>query len=137
MDRFIEELKRYEPSTSPSEAALAGWQSADLFVTGLKSIGRDVTRTRLVAAINRISDYTADGIDAPIDWRTAHEPVNSPYNCEAFVQVRGGHFVPVYGTPPSVFSCFPVPDPKHAPVNPIVPLPKGVPPLASTGSASG
>ena len=46
------------------EAALAGWTSADLFVTGLRAIGRDVTRTRLVAAINRMSDYTADGIDA-------------------------------------------------------------------------
>ena len=69
MDHFISALKRYEPSTEPGEAALSGWQSADLFVAGLKKVGRDVTRTRLIAAINRLTDYTADGIDAPIDWQ--------------------------------------------------------------------
>jgi branched-chain amino acid transport system substrate-binding protein len=137
MDRFIAALARYQHGTLPSEAALAGWQSADLFVTGLRSIGRDVTRTRLLAAINRLSDYTADGIDAPIDWRIAHRTGISPWNCEAFVQVRGQRFVPVYGTPPSVFACFPVPDPRHAPVNPLVPLPKGVPPLPSSVRAGG
>lgn len=135
MDRFIAALKRYEPHTQPGEAALAGWQSADLFVAGLKKIGRDVTRTRLVAAINKLSDYTADGIDAPIDWRVGHMSGWPPYNCGSYVQVEGSRFVPVYGTAPSVFTCFPSPDPKHAPLVPITPLPKGVPPLP--GSFSG
>ena len=40
MDDFIAALKQYEPHTAPGEAALAGWQSADLFVDGLKMIGR-------------------------------------------------------------------------------------------------
>lgn len=135
MDDFIAALKQYEPNSAPSEAALAGWQSADLFVEGLKKVGRDVTRSRLVAALNKLSDYTADGIDAPIDWQSAHAAVTPPYNCGAFVQVQGARFVPVYGTPPSVFSCFPSPDPKHAPLVPLDPLPKGVPPLP--GSFSG
>ncbi len=138
MDRFIAALKRYQPSTEPGEAALSGWQSADLFVAGLKKIGRDVTRTRLIAAINRLTDYTADGIDAPIDWRVAHRAGWPPYNCGVFVQVQSVRFVPVYGTagtPSSVFSCFPSPDPKHAPLVPLDPLPKGVPPLP--GSFSG
>ncbi|MGA8296191.1 MAG: ABC transporter substrate-binding protein [Acidimicrobiales bacterium] len=129
MDNFVTAMARYEPHEQPSEAALSGWQSADLFVTGLKRLGRDVTRTRLIAALNRIPDYTANGIDAPIDWQSAHSPAPGPTNCGAFVQVRGERFVPVYGTPPSVFSCLPVPDPKHAPLVPITPLPKGVPPL--------
>jgi branched-chain amino acid transport system substrate-binding protein len=129
MDDFIAALKQYEPGTSPSEAALAGWQSADLLVAGLKMIGRDVTRTRLVAALNKLNDYTADGIDAPINWPVGHAAVTPPYNCGAFVQVQGSRFVPVYGTPPSVFNCFPSPDPSHGPLVPIEPLPKGVPPL--------
>ncbi len=45
MDRFQAALRRYEPGTPPSGAALAGWMSADLFTTGLRAIGRDVTRT--------------------------------------------------------------------------------------------
>lgn len=135
MDEFVAALKKYQPRTEPSEAALAGWQSADLFVTGLKKIGRDVTRTRLIAALNKLTDFTADGIDAPIDWKSSHEPGWPPWNCDAFVQVQGTRFVPVYGTRQSVFVCFPSPDPKHAPLVPINPLPKGVPPLP--GSFSG
>lgn len=135
MDNFVAAMRRYEPHTEPGQAALSGWQSADLFVTGLRKIGRDVTRTRLVAALNSISIYTANGIDAPIDWRDGHSTNPGPWNCGAFVQVQGSRFVPVYGTPPSVFNCLPVPDPAHAPLVPITPLPKGVPPLP--GSSSG
>ena len=127
MDQFEVALRRYEPGTTPSEAALAGWTGAALFVTGLKSVGRDLTRSRLVAALNRISSYTADGILAPVDWRTAHTGAG-PINCNAFIQVRGKQFVPVYGTAPSVFTCLPVPAPSAPPVRPVVPLPAGVPP---------
>ncbi len=130
MDRFEAALRRYVPGTAPSQAALAGWMSADLFVTGLRAVGPDVTRSRLVAAINDLTAYTADGIEPPIDWRIAHRPANGPTNCTAFVRVVGDRFVPVYGTPPSVFSCFPVPDPAGPPIVPVVPLPAGVPPLA-------
>jgi ABC-type branched-subunit amino acid transport system substrate-binding protein len=137
MDRFEAMLRRYAPGTTPSEAALAGWTGADLFVTGLRAIGYDVTRARLVAAINQLTAYTADGIEPPIDWRIAHRPVTGPLNCSAFVQVQGNRFVPVYGTPPSVFSCFPVAPPAGPPVNPIVPLPAGVPPLPTPARPGG
>ena len=137
MDRFEAALARYAPGNPPSEAALAGWTSADLFVTGLRMIGRDVTRTRLVAAINSLTLYTAHGLVSPIDWRTDHTGVSTIYNCSVFVQVRGHEFVPVYGTPPSVFSCFPVPNPAHGPIHRVIPLPPGVPPLTAPGGGGG
>ncbi|HXZ83307.1 MAG TPA: ABC transporter substrate-binding protein [Acidimicrobiales bacterium] len=137
MDRFEAALKRYAPGNPPSEAALAGWTSADLFVTGLRAIGRDVTRTRLVAAINKMTLYTAHGLVSPIDWRTDHTGVSTIYNCSVFVQVQGNRFVPVYTTPPSVFSCFPVPNPAHGPIRKVVPLPPGVPPLTVPGGGGG
>ena len=137
MDRFEAALARYAPGNPPSEAALAGWTSADLFVTGLRMIGRDVTRTRLVAAINSLTLYTAHGLVAPINWRTDHTGVSTIYNCSVFVQVRGHEFVPVYGTPPSVFSCFPVPNPAHGPIRRVIPLPPGVPPLTAPGGGGG
>ena len=89
MDQFQATLRRYAPGTLPSEAALAGWTSADLFVTGLRAIGRDVSRSRLVAAINRLTSFTADDILAPVDWRTGHQAVTGPTNCTAFVVVHG------------------------------------------------
>jgi ABC-type branched-subunit amino acid transport system substrate-binding protein len=128
MDQFEAMLKRYAPGTEPSEAALAGWTSADLFVSGLRAVGRDVTRSRLVHALNELSDFTADGILAPVDWTIAHKAVIGPLNCNALIQARGDRFVPVYGTPPSVFTCFPSPPPAAPPITPIVPLPAGVPP---------
>ncbi len=134
MDQFQAMLKRYAPGTPPSEAALAGWTSADLFVTGLRAVGRDVTRTRVVGAINKLSHYTANQILAPIDWRTGHQVSHGPTVCSAFVQVQGGKFVAVYGTPPSVFSCYPVPNPEHPPINLVVPLPAGVPPLPASSA---
>ena len=137
MDRFEAALARYAPGNPPSEAALAGWTSADLFVTGLRMIGRDVTRTRLVVAINSLTLYTAHGLVAPINWRTDHTGVSTIYNCSVFVQVRGHEFVPIYGTPPSVFSCFPVPNPAHGPIHRVIPMPPGVPPLMAPGGGGG
>ncbi|HYA68643.1 MAG TPA: ABC transporter substrate-binding protein, partial [Acidimicrobiales bacterium] len=136
MDQFEAMLKRYVPGSLPSEPALAGWVSADLFVTGLRSLGRDVSRTRLVHTLNQITDFTADGIEPPLNWTFAHKPINGSINCTAFVVVKGGRFVPVYGVAPSVFSCFPVPDPAGPPVNTVSPLPMGVPPLTPSPTSN-
>jgi hypothetical protein len=111
----------------PSEASLAGWTSADLFVTGLRAIGHDVTRSRLVSAINRLSSYTANGILAPVDWRTAHVSAGST-NCSAFIQEVDSRFVPVFGSAGSAFTCFQQPPPKHGPINALTKLPPGTPP---------
>lgn len=130
IDQFLAMLHRYAPGTAPSEAALAGWEGADLFVTGLRAVGANLTRSRLVAAINRLRSFTANGITTPINWTRAHRATPIQTNCAAFVQVQKGRFVPVYGTKPSVFTCFPVPAPAGPPVVPLTRLPVGVPPLA-------
>jgi ABC-type branched-subunit amino acid transport system substrate-binding protein len=128
MDQFQAMLKRYAPGTLPSQAALAGWTSADLFVTGMRAVGRDLTRSRLVAAINRMSSFTADGILSPVDWRLAHTS-SPPPNCNAYIQAVGTRFVAVYGTPQSVFTCFETPyPPTTAPITLLNPVPVGVPP---------
>ena len=128
MDLFEKMLKKHFPHTMPSETALAGWTSAALFVQGLRMVGRHLTRRRLVHAINTITSFTAGTILAPVDWRTAHKS-SGPLNCSAFVQARGETFVPVYGTPKSVFSCFKTPAPPVTkPISLLNPVPAGVPP---------
>jgi len=136
MDQFEAMLKKYVPASAPSEAALAGWTSAALFVTGLRSLGRDVSRTRLVHTLNQITDFTAAGIVPPMNWTFFHDPVIGSINCTAFVVVAGTHFVPVYGVAPSVFSCFPVPPPAGPPVERVEPLPEGIPPLPPTPTSN-
>ena len=125
IDHFNQAMARYEPGTLASVPALAGWVSADLFVTGLRLIGRDVTRSALVAAINSLTEYNADGAIPPVNWTVSHTSVTS-LDCSSFVQARHGRFVPVYGTGTSTYVCF---SRQVGPNDSVVtlPLPPGVP----------
>ncbi len=109
MALYLRELKKYYPGDLPSEASISGWVSAEMFVDGLRKIGRDVTRQRLIDAINSETSWTG-GIVAPIDWKDEHHSLG-PIDCNAFVQVRNGHFVPVFGSSKTVFTCLKYPQP--------------------------
>ncbi|MHB8287887.1 MAG: ABC transporter substrate-binding protein [Acidimicrobiales bacterium] len=125
MERFLAVMHHYYPNELPNQVALAGWLNAQLFVKGLRAVGRHLTRSALVRAINKMTHWTGGGLLAPVDWKVAHDH-GGPLDCNAFIQVRNGHFVPVFGTPPSVFRCFPYPQPKP-PTLKAIPLPAGVP----------
>ena len=125
MAQFLAVTHQYFPSELPNQVELAGWLNAQLFVKGLRALGRNVTRSGLVSAINNMTHWTGGGIQAPVDWKVAHSH-GGPLDCNAFIQVRNGRFVPVFGTAPSVFRCFPYPQPKP-PTLKSIPLPAGVP----------
>ncbi len=128
IDAFNAAMAKYAPGTPESGTALAGWVSADLFVTGLRAIGNDVTRTALVRAINKLSAFTADGAFPPVDWRIGHTGTND-LDCTTFVQARGDRFVPVFTTPQSVYSCFDQTGSAHLSTKTVttLPLQPGVP----------
>jgi len=124
MALYLRELERYFPSDLPSEASLAGWVSAEMFVDGLRAIGRDVTRTRLIAAVNSMSSFTG-GLVAPVDWPVEHVKTG-PTDCNVFLQVRDGRFVPEFGSLRTVFTCFESPQPPSDHVV-VVPPPSDIP----------
>ena len=124
MALYLKELRKYFPDDEPSEPSLAGWVSAEMFSDGLAKIGRDVTRARLIAALNSESDYT-DGLIAPIDWKVAHHEVG-PLDCNAFVRAVGTHFMPIFGSAHTVFTCFQYPQPSSNKVM-VIPPPASVP----------
>jgi branched-chain amino acid transport system substrate-binding protein len=130
MQQYLAALARYFPGDTPSEVSLAGWINAATFVAGLERIGPHVapTRERLIAAVNSMVNWTADGLVSPITWQSEHD-ANGPYDCNVYVQVRAGHFVPVFGSKPSVFTCFEYPEP--AGTRQLVPI---APPPAVPGS---
>jgi len=123
---YLAELAKYFPSELPGEASLAGWVDADMFVTGLRLVGRDLTRSKLIAALNSLTGFTADGIVAPIDWHFEHK-ANGPIDCNVFVRALGGRFVPLFGSARTVFTCFAYPQPSRASRVVVVPPPRGVP----------
>jgi hypothetical protein len=108
MQLFLDQMYRRFPNDSISEVQLAGWINANLFVDGLKAAGRDLTRPKLVSAINAMTAFTANGIwpaKAPINWAYEHTGLAPQPDCTAFLQVRQGKFVPVFGTPTDPFVC--------------------------------
>src|SRR5215213_9835992 len=80
-----------DTGTDVNELSLAGWISADLFVTGLRTVadsGDDLTRQSLVDAINAMEDYDAGGILPGTDWRIAHDQLEGT-PCLAFLKIEG------------------------------------------------
>jgi branched-chain amino acid transport system substrate-binding protein len=109
MALYLKELHKYFPADLPSEPSVAGWISAEMFCHGLEMIGRNVTRTRLITALNSVTDYTG-GLVSPIDWKLEHTALG-PLDCNVFVRAVGTHFVPVFGSSRTVFTCFQYPQP--------------------------
>ncbi len=110
-------LKQFERwmkrnGSAPNENSLAGWMNADLFYRGLQAAGPDFTRQKVVDAINTMTDYTAGGLVAGIDWTTAHRQ-DPPEGCAVVSKIEHGRFVPTFGEPGKPFRCLqanPLPD---------------------------
>ena len=95
-----------------------GWINADLAVTGLLAAGPQFDQAGVISATNKITDYSAGGMIAPVDWTKQHnaptldDPLtNAPaLFCASFVAIRGGKFE-LFGDPAKPWFCF---DPKVA-----------------------
>jgi ABC-type branched-subunit amino acid transport system substrate-binding protein len=110
MQQFLAQMHQRFPNDAISEVQLAGWISANMFVDGLKAVGPNLTRSKLIAAVNAMHNFTANGIrpaQAPLDWAYVHTQRAPTPDCNAFVQVQHGKFVPVFGTPTDPFVCIP------------------------------
>lgn len=105
MREYLATMQRYQPAYVTNQLAMQGWQSAALFVEGLKHAGPDPTPQAVIAATNRLTAFTAGGASAPVDWTTAHTSQSFPI-CPSFVQVKAGSFVPVTAAGHQVFVCF-------------------------------
>jgi ABC-type branched-subunit amino acid transport system substrate-binding protein len=102
---FLAAMK--DADIEPSEHSQAGWINAALLVEGIKAAGKDFTRQSVIDAINtEITNFTADGILAGIDWsQGGHGPSNRA--CDAYVEAVDGKFKPILGKPGQPFVCFP------------------------------
>jgi ABC-type branched-subunit amino acid transport system substrate-binding protein len=83
-----------------SELAMVGWLNADEAYQGLKAAGPNFDRAKVIAATNKMTAYTADGLLNPIDWSRQHnpptqdDPATNGYkqDCVAMVRVVHGEF---------------------------------------------
>ena len=121
---YLTEMKKFEPGYVDDELALQGWESAALFVQGVKMAGNNLTWANVVNADNSLTSFTAGGLRTPTNWKDAGHSGHAPPYCSAFIKVSGDHYVPALDKGKSVFVCFDSINPKK---NPVYPLPPGTP----------
>ena len=89
-----------------TENAMAGWLNADLFVQGLKAAGPDFTRQKVIDGINKMTDYTADGVLNGVDWTKQHTQNKDPnVACEFKSTIKGDTFDPDFSKPGKPWHC--------------------------------
>jgi ABC-type branched-subunit amino acid transport system substrate-binding protein len=82
--------------------ALYGWTSAELFVQALRAAGPDPTRATLLAQLDKITDFSADGLMAP-----GNPADKVPPTCWMLVKVVDGRWVRAAPSPRTGFRCHP------------------------------
>ncbi len=65
---MIERIKKYSPGTEISIYSTTGYISGMIMVEGLKRAGRELTREKLVAALESIKDWDPDGLSPGITY---------------------------------------------------------------------
>jgi ABC-type branched-subunit amino acid transport system substrate-binding protein len=121
---YLKEMNKYEPQYTLDEVAIQGWESAALFVAGVKAAGNNLTQANVIAQTNKLTSFTAGGLTVPVNWKVTGHNGHAPPYCGAFIQVRGDRFVPALNQGTSVFNCFGSTNPRKGPVQP---LPPGTP----------
>lgn len=108
--KFLEWMEK--TGKAPVEIAAVGWVLAAEFVEGLKAAGPEFTQQGVIDALNRMTDFSANGMVVPIDWTKQHnDPAGRPefdsdYECTSFVKVEGGEFVSAFAEPGKPWMCW-------------------------------
>lgn len=120
---YLHAMNRYSPGYADNALALDGWESAALMVAGIRAAGPHPTQAAVVAATNRMTAFTAGGLEEPVDWETAHTLPTS-VACGAFEEVKGKAVQPALGRDKEVYLCFDTDKVRHPKP---VPPPRGIP----------
>jgi ABC-type branched-subunit amino acid transport system substrate-binding protein len=124
LNLYLTQMKKYEPKYVYDELAIQGWESAALFVQGVKMAGSNLTQQAVIDADNTLTSFTAGGLTSPTNWRDAGHSGHAPPYCGAYIQVQGNQYKPALNKDGNVFNCFQSINPNKPPV---FPVPAGTP----------
>ncbi|MBU1800860.1 MAG: ABC transporter substrate-binding protein, partial [Actinobacteria bacterium] len=90
---YLSYLEQSSPGAAPGFFGLFAWSSAKLFVEQATQLGGDLDRASLIAAMRKVSDWTAEGMHAPM-------PVGSKKitDCWRFIEWNGSAWKAQEGT---------------------------------------
>lgn len=101
LEEYVTWLAEVAPDEEPTSNGLQAWIRADMFVKAATAVGPELTRDALIAELESMTDYDADGLIPPID---VGEPVPEE-GCFVLAQVRDGTYERVF--PDEGFHCSP------------------------------
>ena len=84
----------------PTSLAVTSWSAGLLFATAAQSLGSDVTRDGLLAALKDIHQWNGNGIQA-----TADPGAKASSGCFLYLQVKNEKFVRLYPKKKATFAC--------------------------------
>ena len=85
---YLQQMKKYEPKYVYNELAIQGWESAALFVQGVRAAGNNLTWANVIKQTNAITSFTAGGLTAPVNWAVGGHSGHAPPYCVAYVVGR-------------------------------------------------
>jgi ABC-type branched-subunit amino acid transport system substrate-binding protein len=121
---YLQQMRKYEPKYVYNELAIQGWESAALFVQGVRAAGTNLTWANVVKQTNKLNSFTAGDLTAPVNWAVGGHSGHAPPYCVAYVVAKDTQYVPVLNKGQNVFNCFHSADTK---ANPVFPVPTGTP----------
>jgi ABC-type branched-subunit amino acid transport system substrate-binding protein len=96
---FLKWIKKAAPTWTPDLFTLYGWASAQMFVQALKAAGPHPTRGALLAQLDKITNFNASGLLAPVN-----PAKKTPASCYLMARIENGKYVRVFPSR-SGFSC--------------------------------
>ena len=75
---YMQQMKKYEPKYVFNELAIQGWESAALFVQGVKAAGNNLTWANVIKQTNAITSFTAGGLTTPVNWAVGGHSGHAP-----------------------------------------------------------
>lgn len=124
---YLTAMNKFQPKYTYDELAIQGWYAAALFAQGVKDAGSNLTQANVIKQDNLLTNFSAGGTFAPVNWTEGHVTDNPPF-CESYIKARGSQYLSVLAKGTQVFVCLPVnkSDPVPKDPQPVTP-PAGTP----------
>ena len=90
MAQLVADVNKVAPGQPIDQSVVAGYWSADLFITAVERTGRNLTTRRLVRKANDGFTYLVESTVGPVDFPGAHD---EPAPCGTLVQSNGSAYV--------------------------------------------
>jgi branched-chain amino acid transport system substrate-binding protein len=99
---FDKWLKKANPQAHVDTYALYGWAAAELFTQALQAAGKNPTRAGVLAQLNKITTFSANGLLAP-----GNPAQKTPENCWLIAKVQNDKWVRTSPSPKTGYVCNP------------------------------